>query len=328
MASSVLVTLADENYLEAARQLFACVHFDAGWSGDLLLLAHEVPEAGVAPFRERGILVHPVEQWRRDRPSPYHAPAVLSKLALFTPFFRRWRNVLYLDGDMMFWASLERLARVRGLHAISDRSDLAWQFRREGPAEARADLARRYDLGREAFNTGLLAFSSDVIRDDTHAVLQELYERYEGLHANADQGVVNLYFQGRWKRLPDFYAALRHVPARHFRVPKGEFRTIGRHFVGAPRVWEPANPWHEEWRRSLARFEHLDARAKQPPARAWSGWEIRRYWWWLHLNRAARRAFAPVEPSWRALRRSRPGRLSQRVLQRLRAVLGGSGPPA
>lgn len=319
MASSVLVTLADESYLEAARQLFACVHLDAGWSGDLLLLAHEVPEAKTAPFRDRGILVHPVAEWRRERPSRYHAPAVLSKFELFTPFFRAWENVLYLDGDMMFWASLERLAGVRDLHAVSDRTDLAWQFRREGPAEASADLARRYDTRREAFNTGLLAFPSDVIRDDTRDILRGLYDRYEGLHANADQGVVNLHFAGRWKRLPDFYAALRHVPARHFEVRKDAFRTIGRHFVGAPRVWEPGNPWNEEWRASLARFEELDARRKQPPARVWSGWEIRRYWWWLHAHRAAVRTFGPLAPAWRALRRTPPGRLARRALQRLRA---------
>ncbi len=320
MASSVLVTLADENYLEAARQLFACVHFDAGWDGDLLLLAHDVPEAKTAPFRERGILVHPVATWHRARPSLYHPPAVLSKFELFTPFFRAWKNVLYLDGDMMFWASLGRLAHVRGLHAVSDRTDLAWQFRREGPARAREDLGRRYRLHREAFNTGLLAFPTDLIRDDTRDTLRALYDRYEGLHANADQGVVNLHFAGRWKRLPDFYAALRHVPARHFGVPKEEFRAIGRHFVGAPRVWEPGNPWHEEWRRSLARFEQLDARRKQPALRSWSGWEIRRYWWWLHARRASRRAFGPLASAWRALNRTPPIKLARRALERLRGA--------
>ena len=37
MTRRLLVTVADENYLEAARQLFASVHFEAGWSGDLML---------------------------------------------------------------------------------------------------------------------------------------------------------------------------------------------------------------------------------------------------------------------------------------------------
>ena len=171
--------------------------------------------------------------------------------------------------------------------AISDRTDLAWQFRNpaEGTSERQAELRQRYDLRREAFNTGLMAFGTDVIRDDTLAELQQLYLRYEGLHANADQGVLNLYFYERWRRVPDFYAALRHVPARHFFVPKHEFRTIGRHFVGHPRVWHEENPWHPEWKRSLARFDSIDASRPQPPARVWSDGEIHRYWAWLHARR-------------------------------------------
>jgi len=316
----LLVTVADENYLEAARQLFASVHFEAGWSGDLMLLAHEVPDEQLEPFRERGILVRGVDAWHDRAPSGYHASPILSKFFLFTPEFREWDRVLYLDGDMMFWASLDRLTRPGGFSAISDRTDLAWQFRNpaEGTAERQDELRQRYDLRREAFNTGLMAFGTDVIRDDTLEELQQLYLRYEGLHANADQGVLNLYFYERWRRVPDFYAALRHVPARHFFVPKHEFRTIGRHFVGHPRVWHEENPWHPEWKRSLARFDRIDASRPQPPARVWSEGEIRRYWAWLHARRVLFLSLGPLRPAWQRLRNSPPIRRLRGAWRKLR----------
>lgn len=317
MARSVLVTIADENYLDPARQLFSCVHFNAGWSGDLLLLAHEVPEAKLAPFRERGIQVRPVETRQTAAPGARHPSAVLAKFQLFTPQFREWESILYLDGDMMYWASLDALVGVRGLHAISDRTDLGWQFREPPPGtESRQeDLRRSFDLRAEAFNTGMLAFRSDVIRDDDLESLETLYARFEGMHKNGDQGVMNLHFGARWHRIPDFYAALRHVPARYFRVPKEQFRSIGRHFVGNPRVWDASNPWHEEWRASLARFDELDARSPRPPARVWSDWEIRCYWAYLHL----RRTFLPT---WQRLRRSYPAKLLRRANKKVRGVRG------
>jgi len=37
---SVLVTLADENYIYQAKQLFSSVYFNVGWRGDYMLLAH------------------------------------------------------------------------------------------------------------------------------------------------------------------------------------------------------------------------------------------------------------------------------------------------
>ena len=44
MKKNLLVTLADENYIDRAKQLFSSVYFNAGWKGDYMLLAHEIPE--------------------------------------------------------------------------------------------------------------------------------------------------------------------------------------------------------------------------------------------------------------------------------------------
>jgi hypothetical protein len=317
MADHVLVVLADEGYLEPARQILANVHFDAGWSGDLLLLAQDVPEAKLAPFRERGVLVQPITRWHPEARIGPRSATLLSKFQLFGPALRRWRHVVYVDSDMLFDASLERLARVRGLAAVSDRHDLAWQFaNRHADPEAWRELAARWDVSAEAFNTGLLAFSTDVIEDDTLDALHGLFLRYGAMQVNADQSILNLHFHGRWRRLPDFWAAMRNMPARHFLVPKQSFRVIGRHFPGAPPLWDATNPHHERWRANLARFEALDARRPQPPRAVWSGFEIWRRWQWLRLRRVALLALAPVRPALEGARRSRPARRVRGLMRR------------
>jgi lipopolysaccharide biosynthesis glycosyltransferase len=293
MARSVLVTLADERYLAPAKQLFACVHWNAGWSGDLLLLAHEVPAAALAPFRERGILVRECEPWQRGEPvegeKHFHPVTVLDKFELFAPDFRRWENVLFLDADMMFWASLEPLARVRGFAAVPERKPLAGQYSRgEQDPERFAELAARFDLTGGAFNSGLLAFrTADVLRDDSRDALRGLYQRYAGVQAHrfGDQPALNLYFHRRWRRLPDFWAALRDRPEKHFGVSRDGLRVIGRHFAGRPRPWDAEHPLHAEWCANLARFDDLDARRPPPPREAWSAARVRGYDAWLHARR-------------------------------------------
>ena len=44
MKQNLLVTLADKNYIQQAKQLFSSVYWNAGWKGDYMLWAHEIPE--------------------------------------------------------------------------------------------------------------------------------------------------------------------------------------------------------------------------------------------------------------------------------------------
>jgi hypothetical protein len=53
----LLVTLADANYVDQARQVFSSAYWNGGWSGDYMLLAYGVPERDLQWFRDKGILV-------------------------------------------------------------------------------------------------------------------------------------------------------------------------------------------------------------------------------------------------------------------------------
>ena len=57
MKKNLLVTLADKNYLDAAKQLFSSVYFNSGWNGDYMLLSYDIPKKELQWFRDRGIIV-------------------------------------------------------------------------------------------------------------------------------------------------------------------------------------------------------------------------------------------------------------------------------
>jgi hypothetical protein len=52
MASNLLVAIADANHIDQAKQLFSSVYFNAGWKGDYMLMAHEIPEKELLWFRD------------------------------------------------------------------------------------------------------------------------------------------------------------------------------------------------------------------------------------------------------------------------------------
>jgi hypothetical protein len=327
VADAVLVTLADEGFLDQARQLFSCAHFQAGWDGDLLLLAHDVQADKLEDFVARGIQVEPCPDWLgAERGEDFHPPTVLSKFDVFGPALRRWEQVVYLDGDMMFWASLAGLARVRGLHAVCERRPLAAQYsQRRAHPELAAELDTRVSLDAFAFNSGLLAFATRDIEEDACQRLRELYLRYRECQAHpfGDQPALNLHFFGRWKLLPDFYAAIRDHSARWFHLEEDELRMIGKHFAGYPRPWQEGHPRYDEWCANLARFAELDARSPQSAAQVWSAGEIRRYWTWLRARRAWYAARERWERARTELRRTAPARRMRWLARRVRALLGG-----
>src|SRR3989344_202987 len=115
--TSVLVTLADEGFVDQAKQLFSGVYWNAGWRGDYLLLAHGIPERKLQWFRDKGILIRKCRPLYKKRIG--WAPVNhTSKFYLFTPYFKKWKQVVFLDADIIVRASLDELTKVRGFHAV------------------------------------------------------------------------------------------------------------------------------------------------------------------------------------------------------------------
>ena len=84
MRNNLLVTLADKNYIDQAKQLFSSVYFNSGWKGDYMLLAHEIHEGELKWFRDKGILIKKCRPLY-DKGIAHLPPAMLDKFYLSTP---------------------------------------------------------------------------------------------------------------------------------------------------------------------------------------------------------------------------------------------------
>ena len=91
---NLLVTLADKNYIQQAKQLFSSVYWNAGWKGDYLLLAHEIPEDELKWFTDKKFLVKKCTPLCDQKTGEFNYPPVIfDKFYLFTPEFKKWNNI-------------------------------------------------------------------------------------------------------------------------------------------------------------------------------------------------------------------------------------------
>ncbi|MDD5068924.1 MAG: glycosyltransferase [Candidatus Pacebacteria bacterium] len=218
MKDSVLVTLADSNFLEHAKQLFGSAHRRGSWQGDYCLIAYEVPEN--APelqwFNEKNIFIHHVSNFLSIRGSIYSHPSVLGKFYLLTPFFRQWQHIVFLDADTMVRSSLQELSKLKGFWATEDMNaaPLSHQFTHPFFEPKKWDgqkqicfqnLTSKFDLRQRSFNTGVFTFSSDIIKDNSFDICSALISDFAILSKYGEQPIFNLYFYRNWGLLPETY---------------------------------------------------------------------------------------------------------------------------
>jgi lipopolysaccharide biosynthesis glycosyltransferase len=281
---AVLVTLADAQHLAAAQQLFAGAKH-TGWSGDFLLLVHDkprVPAKQLQWFVKRDIGVKRCAPLASTPVGTVHrSPAVLDKFYLFTPFFKRWQNVVFIDVDCILRASVDKIASVKGFAAVPDmpRVHLSSQFT-STDKDSSALLRSSFDLAVPVFNSGVLAFSTDVITPASFRQLRRLHKDFGSLQIKGDQPLLNLFFHKRWQPLPEAFNVQFGPATKLARIKPAKLKGIIIHCSLEPKPWQQEHPLHAEWQRNAALFD------ASPQPVLWNDASIQRH------SAAIRRAFA------------------------------------
>jgi len=280
MKKNAVVTLADAGYVEQAKQLFSSIYHNAGWQGDYLLLAHQIPEEELKWFTDRGILVYRCKPLA-DKPFGPHSrrkPTVLSKFYLFTPFFKQWDRIIFLDGDIIVRASLDDLTQSKGFNAVKMPHSLWWLFFMTGlriaifNPEQKAlaqQLRKKYNLRTKSFNSGVMVFSSDFIQPDTFSRLFDIYQKYKTI-LYGDEPMFNLAFQYQWRPLPQAYNVLIHLLNMFYKIKPDEAQGIVMHFCTPEKPWRKNHPCKTEWETNLSRADNINLKNPLPPKEVWS----------------------------------------------------------
>ncbi len=265
----LLVTLADQNFVEQAKQLFSSVYWNAGWQGDYMLLSHQIEEANLLWFRRKGIIVKECQPLYDGRfLKNIHTPTVLSKFYLFTKAFKKWDNIIYLDADIIVRSSLDFLTQPpkEKLLCVKSTTFLKRYFLPFKKWEEFELLKKNYNLRCPAFNSGVMSFNSHIIKENTFDDLVSIFYKYKNI-CTGDEPVLNLYFHKQWLKLPIIY----NVRSNYLSVCKN-FNGIILHFAtpfttrkNNLKPWQKENPYHKEWLLNLKRVERIDLKNTPPP---------------------------------------------------------------
>lgn len=276
MKKDLLVTLADGNYVEQAKQLFSSVYWNAGWPGDYMLLAYDVPEKELQWFRDKGILVRECEPiLEESETSIGHAPlTTLSKFYLFTSEFKKWKNVVFLDGDIVVRGSLESLTSVTGFAAVRIlnmlRTLLKGQFqdRNRSNKHLFKELENKCDLNKPAFNSGVMAYNTDIISRNDFQNLKNILFHFKDILYISEETVLNIYFYDKWQELSQVYNICPSYEIYLSGYSPENLKGIVLHtysnFPGG-KPWNPKSPLNAEWKVNLDKADMMDIANSQTP---------------------------------------------------------------
>jgi lipopolysaccharide biosynthesis glycosyltransferase len=270
---SLIVTLADRDYINQAKQLFSTVYFNAGWKGDYMLLSHEIPEKDLKWFRKKGILI------KKCKPLFNHVkienelvmkiwPIAISKFYLFTPYFKKWKNIIFLDADIIVKNSLDELANLNGFFAVKN---FPLKLRHEFTNIKKNNfikLKKNYDFNQPAFNSGAMAFSTYIIQQDGFTNLKRLFKDYKDFLIYAEQPILNLYFYKKWKKLSIIYNFNPDWSKKNYK------KAVILHFFSNNKPWYNNSSFKEEWEENLKKADLINLKKIENPINKWGKEEI------------------------------------------------------
>ncbi len=277
MKKDLLVTLADKKYINQAKQLFSSVYFNAGWKGDYMLLAHEIPEKDLKWFRKKGILIKKCKPLSSKNLTRW-APVVLDKFYLFKTEFRKWRKIVYLDADIIVTASFNEILNVNQFGAVLDAKShemIRDQFFKKTKTNQYLieKLEKEYNTNEKAFNAGMFVFDTKIIKKYSFEKLLNLLNTHEDICNTGEQPLLNLYFYKKWEQLHPVYN--NYLSA--YTCDKRKIKGIILHFLYWKRPWFQESCFYNTWIKNLENAENINTKKPIPPKEVWSEKKIKKY---------------------------------------------------
>ncbi|MEI8339731.1 MAG: glycosyltransferase [bacterium] len=255
--NKVLVTLANESYLDQAKQLFSSAYFNAGWDGDFLLLAHEVSEDKLQWFKDKGIFIKMCSAIEQNDYRGIVSPVAFSKFYLFTPEIKKWDKAIFFDGDIIIKRNIFDLLKTDGLTAIRDlpfNNISAFDLLKpntEKEKELCKSAVNIIPAECNTFNSGVISLDTKMVTDNSFNNLVDLAKKYASVNNTADQLILNLMFAKGANILSDHSYNFLLLPTSRLAVLLNSNPHV-LHFAGPIKPWNIDNPYRKTWLKNLS----------------------------------------------------------------------------
>jgi len=182
------------------------------------------------------------------------------------------------------------LAKVKGLFAVTDENRFKFftQFLNSKELnKEQFDLfkqaKKQYNLRSTFFNSGILAFSTDIIEQDTFDKLNKLMKKYKDIVWNGDQTILNLYFFQKWEPLPPVYNVYITGSRNLWHLKLEKIKGIVLHFISNDQLWINKNYFYQEWKDNLEKADKIDLK-NTPTGKKWTPQQISVYSKYLNFR--------------------------------------------
>ena len=133
------------------------------------------------------------------------------KFHLFNSYFKQWKTILYLDSGMEIYSDIHPILAIKKSNKLIAHSDAyptyVWTLKdqfNKTPYRIYEKLSQSFDLNGDYFQTTMMLYDTEIIKENTFANLYDLCLKYPISKTN-DQGIIALYFTKIfpvWSKLP------------------------------------------------------------------------------------------------------------------------------
>lgn len=285
MKNNAVVIRIDKDGIDQAKQIYSCLYLSAGWKGDFVILSHQIPQRKLIWFKKQGVYIKPVKPlfgvcgW---------SIVTTSKLYIFSIYFKKWKQVIFLDTDIIINASINKLTYIKGFAAAVDIEDQP--LHHQLILESKKDLStlknveklfhNKFNVFEKSFNTGVIAFNTNIIKKDTFSNLVSSLRIAAPICRFSEQSILNLYFYNKWEKLPRVYNLVPRIYINRFKINKNRLAAIIFHFAGSNdpkyKPWNTKNQFYHDWNKNLQLANSVEL-SSQIKIKVWSHLSIYTY---------------------------------------------------
>src|SRR3989339_340107 len=127
MNNNLFISFATKDYIDQAKQLFVSLLMHGNWQDEIMLLTYNVPKENLLWFKNNNILIKEISlpinelDWEKNLPqNPLFSNILSGKLTLFSPEFKKWKKIVYMDADIIIRGSIKELTNVSTFGAVKD----------------------------------------------------------------------------------------------------------------------------------------------------------------------------------------------------------------
>lgn len=228
MKKDLLVTLSDQKYLHYARQMFDSALRNSDWDGEMMLLSRNVSKENLDWFISNNIIVKEVSPVTSGVYGGRSAVAA-DKFYLFDVSFKKWKTVVFLDADVVVRGSLDILKNPRSMLSVMSVKNFIGFF--DGDHVACENICKKIcpvvNLKDSTFGSGVMSYNTDIIKEDSLSELKKIFFSCCYDFKVPEELSLNLYFYGKWKRLPVGFLIDRFYIKNNLKVIQPFINLIG-----------------------------------------------------------------------------------------------------